>query len=98
MTKLKPNKRIFIGIGTVIMLLVAGFYWISRQIPNWGSTAEEVNLTLPGDELIPTPRPDLESRYHHPRPPGADLPMADSDGRLSCGVFTRLLSSKTCFV
>lgn len=55
MTKLKPNTRIFIGIGTVFILLVAGFYWISRQIPNWGSTPEEVNLTLPGDNLIPTP-------------------------------------------
>ncbi len=55
MSESNKRKRILIGILVLAALLSAGFYWAGRQISNWGSTAEEIDLALPGDELIPSP-------------------------------------------
>ncbi|GAP09624.1 hypothetical protein BECAL_00774 [Bellilinea caldifistulae] len=55
MNQSNKRKRILIGVVTVVIFLSAGFYWASRQIPTWGSSAQEINLALPGDELIPSP-------------------------------------------
>ncbi|MFN7036399.1 MAG: hypothetical protein ACK4SN_08530 [Bellilinea sp.] len=55
MDQSNQRKRILIGIVVVALLLSAGFYWVGRLIPNWGSSAQEVNLALPGDDLIPSP-------------------------------------------
>ncbi len=55
MNKSNKGTRALIGTVTVILFLIAGFYWAGLQIPNWGSTAQEINLALPGDEWVPAP-------------------------------------------
>ena len=68
---MKPGKKIFdsaqwmrnqsalfrLLIGSVFSLIVifAGFWWVGGQIPNWGSTNQEVIASLPGDEIIASP-------------------------------------------
>ncbi|MEW6180616.1 MAG: hypothetical protein AB1522_11880 [Chloroflexota bacterium] len=51
----KAFPRFLIGAAVAVLLIIVGFWIIANQIPNWGSTPQEVNLALPGDELIPSP-------------------------------------------
>ena len=44
--------RLVVGTLLVIVILVATFVLLSRWTPTWGATQEEVERTLPGDELI----------------------------------------------
>lgn len=51
----KRAKRFGIGLTLLLMVMVIGFAIANALIPNWGSTAEEQALTLPGDEIFSSP-------------------------------------------
>lgn len=47
--------RILIGVVVLALALFAGFKIFQSQMPQWGATAEEAALTLPGDETLSAP-------------------------------------------
>jgi hypothetical protein len=50
--------RVVMGLLVIAVVAVAGFAYVSYLIPTWGADPDEVERTLPGDELIATPLVD----------------------------------------
>jgi hypothetical protein len=55
MKKHARAKRFWLGLGLLLIVLIAGFAIANALIPGWGSTAEEKALVLPGDDLFASP-------------------------------------------
>ncbi len=55
MKKHEKTLRLTIGVITVALILVVGFALVLQMIPTWGATEQEVQRTLPGDEIISEP-------------------------------------------
>lgn len=49
------RRRFILGLGFVLILVIAGFTIANWLIPTWGSTPEEQALVLPGDEIFTHP-------------------------------------------
>ncbi len=47
--------RVLVALAALIVLLVAGFSYLRPWVPVWGSTAQERERVLPGDELFGPP-------------------------------------------
>lgn len=47
--------RLLAGFGLVLLLLIVGFAWMLAIIPTWGTTKEEIQQALPGDERVSAP-------------------------------------------
>lgn len=48
----KPFLRFLLGAAIVLIVILAGFAWVSAVTPTWGSTAEETARALPADEIV----------------------------------------------
>jgi hypothetical protein len=55
MTRSVRFRRFLIGLGSVLLVLGAGFFAANRLIPTWGSTPAERAQVLPGDDLFADP-------------------------------------------
>jgi|WetSurMetagenome_2_1015567.scaffolds.fasta_scaffold280984_1 hypothetical protein len=55
MSTLSRARRFWIGFGLVLVVLIAGFGIANALIPAYGSTPEEFQRVLPGDEIFTHP-------------------------------------------
>lgn len=52
----RSSHRFLLGLALLLLILIAGFTWISVLIPTWGAAPDEIALSLPGDEVVPQPQ------------------------------------------
>lgn len=48
----RPFSRFLLGFVCLLIVLAVGFTWVGYSIPTWNATKEEVEMALPGDELV----------------------------------------------
>lgn len=48
-------SRFLLGTICLLMIAIPAFYLVGWMIPSWNATQEEVNRTLPGDEIVTQP-------------------------------------------
>lgn len=52
----RSSYRFLLGLALLLLILIAGFTWVSTLIPTWGAAPDEAALSLPGDEIVPQPK------------------------------------------
>lgn len=84
MSPARSFQRFLPGFALLLIVLVAGFAWVSARIPTWGATMDEIAMNLPGDEIVPQPQIRWDHAITIAAPPAEIYPwliqMGDSRG------------------